>query len=210
MYWGWPTSWWEWGWNMTAVIRAIVGWLVGGSAFATLVSAGLAVCALVLGLVYRRYLGLLGADRRRPAERQAYDALRDSLAHGVNAAARIYAERLTAFLDHSTASGPHDYRIETRLRVSHTEPTELRDTSAGGPCTSIRGPCHYSTYDPKEDAKVVSGPAPRRLPALPLKLRARGQHRQGFFTLSKRKGLPHLSGSIPLRLHATCAFVLND
>jgi rieske iron-sulfur protein len=31
-------------------------------------------------------------------------------------------------------------------------------------------PCHYSTYDPKEEAKVVSGPAPRRLPALPLKI----------------------------------------
>jgi rieske iron-sulfur protein len=30
-------------------------------------------------------------------------------------------------------------------------------------------PCHYSLYDPKEGAKVVSGPAPRRLPALPLK-----------------------------------------
>lgn len=31
-------------------------------------------------------------------------------------------------------------------------------------------PCHYSTYDPKDGGKVVSGPAPRRLPALPLKL----------------------------------------
>jgi rieske iron-sulfur protein len=31
-------------------------------------------------------------------------------------------------------------------------------------------PCHYSTYAPKEGAKVVSGPAPRRLPALPLKV----------------------------------------
>jgi len=31
-------------------------------------------------------------------------------------------------------------------------------------------PCHYSTYDPKEAAKVVSGPSPRRLPALPLKI----------------------------------------
>ena len=31
-------------------------------------------------------------------------------------------------------------------------------------------PCHYSFYDPKEEAKVVSGPAPRRLPALPLKI----------------------------------------
>jgi rieske iron-sulfur protein len=31
-------------------------------------------------------------------------------------------------------------------------------------------PCHYSFYDPKDAAKVVSGPAPRRLPALPLKI----------------------------------------
>jgi rieske iron-sulfur protein len=31
-------------------------------------------------------------------------------------------------------------------------------------------PCHYSIYDPKEAAKVVSGPSPRRLPALPLKI----------------------------------------
>jgi rieske iron-sulfur protein len=30
-------------------------------------------------------------------------------------------------------------------------------------------PCHYSFYDPREGAKVVSGPSPRRLPALPLK-----------------------------------------
>ena len=29
-------------------------------------------------------------------------------------------------------------------------------------------PCHYSMYDPKEGAKVVSGPSPRRLPSLPL------------------------------------------
>ncbi|MBV8934355.1 MAG: Rieske (2Fe-2S) protein [Alphaproteobacteria bacterium] len=31
-------------------------------------------------------------------------------------------------------------------------------------------PCHYSIYDPKEEAKVLSGPSPRRLPALPLKI----------------------------------------
>jgi rieske iron-sulfur protein len=31
-------------------------------------------------------------------------------------------------------------------------------------------PCHYSFYDPKEGAKVVGGPSPRRLPALPLKI----------------------------------------
>jgi rieske iron-sulfur protein len=30
-------------------------------------------------------------------------------------------------------------------------------------------PCHYSLYDPKEGGKVVGGPSPRRLPALPLK-----------------------------------------
>jgi hypothetical protein len=52
----------------------------------------------VLGLIYRRYLGVLGADRRKPAERQAYDALRASLAEG-NLAARLYAERLTRFLN---------------------------------------------------------------------------------------------------------------
>jgi rieske iron-sulfur protein len=31
-------------------------------------------------------------------------------------------------------------------------------------------PCHNSVYDPTAGAKPVSGPAPRRLPALPLKV----------------------------------------
>ena len=31
-------------------------------------------------------------------------------------------------------------------------------------------PCHYSQYDPKAAAQVVSGPAPRPLPALPLRI----------------------------------------
>ena len=31
-------------------------------------------------------------------------------------------------------------------------------------------PCHYSPYDPKEGAKVVGGPSPRRLPALSLQI----------------------------------------
>jgi Rieske Fe-S protein len=30
-------------------------------------------------------------------------------------------------------------------------------------------PCHYSEYDPNAGAKVVKGPSPRALPALPLK-----------------------------------------
>jgi len=30
-------------------------------------------------------------------------------------------------------------------------------------------PCHNSLYNPKEGAKVVGGPSPRRLPALPLR-----------------------------------------
>lgn len=30
--------------------------------------------------------------------------------------------------------------------------------------------CHSSTFDPKDGAKVVDGPAPRMLPALPLEL----------------------------------------
>jgi rieske iron-sulfur protein len=30
--------------------------------------------------------------------------------------------------------------------------------------------CHYSQFDPKDGARVVEGPAPRRLAALPLKL----------------------------------------
>jgi rieske iron-sulfur protein len=31
-------------------------------------------------------------------------------------------------------------------------------------------PCHFSRFDPRDGAKVVDGPAPRALPALPLKL----------------------------------------
>jgi len=84
--------------GMTAVVRALSEWMAGGSALVALVKVFGAVCAGIFGLLYRRYLGILGANRRVPAERQAYDALRSSLAEG-NMAARLYAEHLTRFLD---------------------------------------------------------------------------------------------------------------
>jgi Rieske Fe-S protein len=31
-------------------------------------------------------------------------------------------------------------------------------------------PCHYSQYNPREGGTVMAGPAPRALPALPLKI----------------------------------------
>lgn len=34
----------------------------------------------------------------------------------------------------------------------------------------MRCPCHQSEYDPRHGARVVGGPAPRSLPALPLKI----------------------------------------
>ena len=35
---------------------------------------------------------------------------------------------------------------------------------------TIKCPCHFSTFDIKDGARVLDGPAPRRLPALPLRL----------------------------------------
>jgi rieske iron-sulfur protein len=35
---------------------------------------------------------------------------------------------------------------------------------------TVECPCHYSVFDPKDGARVLDGPAPRRLPALPLKV----------------------------------------
>ena len=61
---------------MTGVGIAVLDWLTGGSALAALGRVSFAACALFFGLLYRRYLGILGANRRRPAERHAYDAMR--------------------------------------------------------------------------------------------------------------------------------------
>jgi rieske iron-sulfur protein len=35
---------------------------------------------------------------------------------------------------------------------------------------TIQCPCHYSEFDLKDGARVLTGPAPRRLPALPLRI----------------------------------------
>lgn len=35
---------------------------------------------------------------------------------------------------------------------------------------TLKCPCHFSTFDVKDGARVVDGPAPRRLPALPLRI----------------------------------------
>jgi hypothetical protein len=80
------------------VIRALLGWFIGGSVLATLAFTLLAVGALVLGLLYRRYLHFLGADRNDPGARQAYDGLRDSFAQG-DVALRLNAKRSTRLLN---------------------------------------------------------------------------------------------------------------
>lgn len=36
--------------------------------------------------------------------------------------------------------------------------------------STIKCPCHFSEFDLKESARVLNGPAPRRLPGLPLKV----------------------------------------
>jgi hypothetical protein len=69
-----------------------------GSALGALLAILGGICGLALTLYYRRQLAVLGANRSIAAERGAYDALRNSLAKG-NMAARLYAERLTRFLN---------------------------------------------------------------------------------------------------------------
>jgi hypothetical protein len=85
-------------------LTALITWATAGSTgtispalvFLLAVLGGLSGIALTL--LYRRYLAILGANRRVAAERQAYDALRDSLAKG-NLVARLYSDRLSRFLD---------------------------------------------------------------------------------------------------------------
>ena len=54
----------------------------------------------IFPLIYRRYLGILGASTKRKgtSERDGYDRLRESLSGG-NLASRLYSGWLTKFLD---------------------------------------------------------------------------------------------------------------
>src|ERR1700730_6600822 len=89
---------------MMVAVGVALPWLTAGStagpALTALFSILGGICALVFSVMYRRYLGILGAGARGKTtpERKAYDALRESLAGG-NLAARLYAKWLTAFLD---------------------------------------------------------------------------------------------------------------
>jgi hypothetical protein len=89
---------------ISGALAALVTWATAGwtgaigSALVALLAILGGTCGLALTLYYRRQLAVLGANRRIAAERQAYDALWNSLAAG-NLPARLYAERLTRFLD---------------------------------------------------------------------------------------------------------------
>jgi hypothetical protein len=79
---------------MSEVVHSILEWVSGGSALDALAKIAGAICSVVFVHLHRRYVAILGANRRRPDERKAYDRLRSSLAEG-NLAARLYAEQLT-------------------------------------------------------------------------------------------------------------------
>ena len=86
-------------------LGTLIGYTAGstgvlGSALGTLFSVVGGICGLAFSLICRRYISVLGtgAKPKGSLERQAYDKLRESLAEG-GSAARLYAQRLTGFLD---------------------------------------------------------------------------------------------------------------
>jgi hypothetical protein len=90
---------------LVSTVSAALVWLTGGSGYlaATLTTVLIIVGGiggLTFSIMYRRYLGVLasGGARKGSPTRAAYDALRASLSGG-NVAARIYIQRLRAFLD---------------------------------------------------------------------------------------------------------------
>src|SRR5260370_30337677 len=91
---------------ITTVIGAAIGWLPGGltgaigSPLTVLLAAVGGISGLVFSLMYKRYIGVLGAGggRKGYPAREAYERLRTSLS-GRNPASRLYADSLTKFLD---------------------------------------------------------------------------------------------------------------
>jgi hypothetical protein len=80
--------------SLTAGLTGVIG-----SMLATVLTVLGGICGPVAFLIYRRYVGVLGAGARTKGSpaRLAYDALRESLSEG-NIATRLYARWLTAFL----------------------------------------------------------------------------------------------------------------
>lgn len=87
-------------------LGAYLAWLTAGStgvlgsALVHVLAIGGGILGLAFSLIYGRNIGVLGsggAEKDTP-EREAYEALRNSLVEG-NLAARLYANRLTRFLD---------------------------------------------------------------------------------------------------------------
>ena len=91
---------------ITTVIGAAIGWLPGGltgaigSPLTVLLAAVGGIGGLAFSLMYKRYIGVLGAGggRKGYPARDAYEGLRASLSGG-NLASRLYADWLTKFLD---------------------------------------------------------------------------------------------------------------
>jgi hypothetical protein len=89
-----------------SLIGAAIGWLPGGltgsigAPLTTLLAAVGGIGGLVFSLMYKRYIGVLGAGggRKGYPARDAYEAIRTSLSGG-NLASRLYADWLTKFLD---------------------------------------------------------------------------------------------------------------
>jgi Rieske Fe-S protein len=72
---------------------------------------------------------------------------------------------------------PSDLSVETRARAAEGIVAYSAICTHTG-CDSwewqaetrtLKCPCHFSTFDVRDGARVLDGPAPRRLPALPLK-----------------------------------------
>jgi hypothetical protein len=70
-------------------LGTLIGWLTAGStgigsALVALVSIIGGICGFAYPLIYRRYVGILGASEKRKGsrEQQAYEALRESLGEG--------------------------------------------------------------------------------------------------------------------------------